>query len=404
MSIEKGHEQLVEAFAEVHSVNPKTKLVLIGDGYLRQKIESIVNSKGLNEAVYLLGQKSNPHKYVSRADCFVFSSKHEGQGLVLLEALTLKKPIIATDLPVYHDLVKGSGELVENSKDGLRDGMINFLNNKPALSEFDIYLYQENAITMFHEKVLDDYKKDWTRHTLIAHAGGGIDGKSYTNSEEALRLSYVKGYRLFEIDLTVSKDGEVVARHDWQDDYGQVAFAKPGSPMTHRAFMSSNIYGKYTPMDLMSVVAFMAEFKDTYVIIDVKTKSTDDTEEMYSKISQALEGVDEVILSRLVAQVFFLADLPIVRAHGFRNTLYVPGDAREGYDFERTANFIKNGDIDAASIWHKKATDDSLAILRRKGVKPYLYTLNDTAQMQALREAGAHGFFTDFITPEEVSR
>lgn len=49
----------------------------------------------------------------------------------------------------------------------------------------------------------------------VAHAGGGIDGKHYTNSIAALGASYQRGFRLFEIDFLRTLDGEFVCGHDW---------------------------------------------------------------------------------------------------------------------------------------------------------------------------------------------
>ena len=58
---------------------------------------------------------------------------------------------------------------------------------------------------------------DWvTSNPLIAHAFGGIDDKTYTNSLEAFQTNYDKGFRVFEVDLILTSDGGLAARHDWQ--------------------------------------------------------------------------------------------------------------------------------------------------------------------------------------------
>ena len=48
---------------------------------------------------------------------------------------------------------------------------------------------------------------------FIAHAGGRIEGMNYTNSLEALNNSYKNGFRLFELDIIETSDGEFVAAH-----------------------------------------------------------------------------------------------------------------------------------------------------------------------------------------------
>jgi len=50
--------------------------------------------------------------------------------------------------------------------------------------------------------------------TIIAHAGGAIDGNAYTNSREAIERNYAQGTRLFELDFNLTSDGHWVAAHD----------------------------------------------------------------------------------------------------------------------------------------------------------------------------------------------
>src|SRR5690606_19335972 len=107
-------------------------------------------------------------------------------------------------------------------------------------------------------------------YALIAHAGGGIDGLDYTNSEEAIKGSYKNGFRLFELDVTLSENGTAVVRHDWDDRYGQESFSREGQPLSYSDFMNSKYYGKYTPMDIPSVVKLMRRLDDIYVIIDAR--------------------------------------------------------------------------------------------------------------------------------------
>ena len=53
-----------------------------------------------------------------------------------------------------------------------------------------------------------------TTDQVIAHAGGEIDGKKYTNSREALDYSYAQGAKLFELDLFETAEGKLIATHD----------------------------------------------------------------------------------------------------------------------------------------------------------------------------------------------
>ena len=88
----KNHKLIIDAIKDIDA-----DLWIIGDGNLKEELESYINEFKLNNKVYLLGKKENPFAYMYRADCFVFASNHEGFPNVLVEALTCGLPIISTD-------------------------------------------------------------------------------------------------------------------------------------------------------------------------------------------------------------------------------------------------------------------------------------------------------------------
>ncbi|MGP5646298.1 CDP-glycerol glycerophosphotransferase family protein [Psychrobacter celer] len=154
MSHEKDQAKLIEAFAIVKELHSSVRLYILGDGDLRPELEQKIVSLGLVNDVYLLGQKENPFVYLSKADCFALSSNHEGQPMVLLEALTLGLPVIATDI-VGNRSVLGDkyGKLVENSKEGLVAGMVSFIEEGAPKIKFDANKYQEEALSKFYSIV-----------------------------------------------------------------------------------------------------------------------------------------------------------------------------------------------------------------------------------------------------------
>src|SRR5699024_9308418 len=99
LSVEKDHAKLITAFAQVKKQCNTASLIIIGDGPLRGELNQLVRALDLEEGVKLLGRRTNPMPLLNKADCFVLSSEHEGQGLVLLEAMALDKPIISVDIP-----------------------------------------------------------------------------------------------------------------------------------------------------------------------------------------------------------------------------------------------------------------------------------------------------------------
>ncbi|NYT79831.1 CDP-glycerol glycerophosphotransferase family protein [Alcaligenaceae bacterium] len=124
MSPEKDQAKLIRAFAQARKTIPGAKLIILGDGPLYKTLESLIAELNLQNTVLLAGQRSNPFPALKACDCFVLSSNHEGQPMVLLEALTLGKKIIATDIDGNRGILgQYEGVLVENSVEGLRNGI-----------------------------------------------------------------------------------------------------------------------------------------------------------------------------------------------------------------------------------------------------------------------------------------
>jgi glycerophosphoryl diester phosphodiesterase len=109
------------------------------------------------------------------------------------------------------------------------------------------------------------YKSDTTR--FIAHAGGMIEGNTYTNSLEALNLNYDKGFRLFELDILKTKDDEYVAAHDW-NHWSEIANYEGELPVTHEEFIRHKILGKYTPLDMKRINDWFTNHVDATLVTD----------------------------------------------------------------------------------------------------------------------------------------
>jgi N-acetylgalactosamine-N,N'-diacetylbacillosaminyl-diphospho-undecaprenol 4-alpha-N-acetylgalactosaminyltransferase len=91
---QKNHKLLINSFKEA---NLEAELWLIGDGPLREELENLVKELKSEEKVRFLGRQKDVFKFLSQADCFVFSSNYEGFPNVLLEALSCELPVISTD-------------------------------------------------------------------------------------------------------------------------------------------------------------------------------------------------------------------------------------------------------------------------------------------------------------------
>ncbi len=117
---EKGFSDLIEAMALVLE-KKDARLILLGDGPLKEDLENLVFDLSIGDRVSLLGYKSNPLQYYFNSDIFVLSSYVEGLPNVLVEAMACGCTAVATDCPtgpreVLKDGQYGSLVPVKNPK------------------------------------------------------------------------------------------------------------------------------------------------------------------------------------------------------------------------------------------------------------------------------------------------
>lgn len=108
----KDHVTAVETHRQVVAQSPDAKLVLVGEGPERPKIEEAIRSRGLESSVILLGLRKDIPRLVRASDLFLLTSVSEGIPLTLIEAMAARKPVVSTR-------VGGVGEVVEEGKTGL---------------------------------------------------------------------------------------------------------------------------------------------------------------------------------------------------------------------------------------------------------------------------------------------
>lgn len=108
LKTQKDHATLIEAFALLPlSVN--AKLTILGEGVLRTKLEALVSRLGLQGRVSLPGFAIDPYPWFKSADLFVLSSRWEGFGNVIVEALECGLPIVSTDCASGPAEILGNG-------------------------------------------------------------------------------------------------------------------------------------------------------------------------------------------------------------------------------------------------------------------------------------------------------
>ncbi len=131
----KGYDDLLQAFRTVVERVPQSKLFIIGEGERRARLERQACTLGLEEAVEFLGWREDVDDLLDACDVFVLSSLNEGLGLVVVEAMAKKLPVVATRVGgVPEVVVEGrTGVLVKpSSPNDMAEAMVE-LGSSPEL-------------------------------------------------------------------------------------------------------------------------------------------------------------------------------------------------------------------------------------------------------------------------------
>ena len=134
LTAQKGHAYLLRACQNLLAEFPEFRLVIIGEGELRTELEEQVRTAGLGAHVIFTGYRSDALALLSGFDVFVFPSLWEGLGLVLLEAMAYKKPIVASNVSaIPESVLDGTTGLLVPPKDAEALGLAlaKLLRNTP---------------------------------------------------------------------------------------------------------------------------------------------------------------------------------------------------------------------------------------------------------------------------------
>ena len=154
---QKDFPTLIRAVAKLQQ-HRLVRLMILGEGKKRSELEALVRELGLTDSVALPGFVSNPYAYMARAAVFVLSSIWEGFGNVLVEAIAVGTPVVATDCK------SGPAEILANGQygklvavgdvAGMADAIAQTLDCPPSPLEL-----QRRADEFSTTKVLAEYRQ-----------------------------------------------------------------------------------------------------------------------------------------------------------------------------------------------------------------------------------------------------
>lgn len=153
----KGMFELIEAFSMLKN-EVDARLVILGEGDDRSRLEGLIDKLGLKDDSALLGFMDNPFSFMKHADLFVLASHFEGLPNVLIQALALGLPVVATNSP------GGVSELLADGK----YGRLVPLHHVDMLAQSMLEELTEKESAALESVCLEQYDVHWATKQYVA--------------------------------------------------------------------------------------------------------------------------------------------------------------------------------------------------------------------------------------------
>jgi glycerophosphoryl diester phosphodiesterase len=219
----------------------------------------------------------------------------------------------------------------------------------------------------------------------VAHAGGTYLGKTYTNSIAALNHNYALGHRLFEVDLNLTTDGEVVLIHDWAATMTNVFGISQGQ-RTLQALLDDTDSSTIQPAHLADLASWARTHPSARIILDFKTDQFD--------MAATVAAAHPDLKSQLIPTIYRVEQYQTTKSLGFTNvTLLTYGEYSSSY----LLSFAKTNPLYSISMPPAVRANQSTELFY--AVPVFVFTINNATERSAYFAAGAWGVVTDTLGP-----
>lgn len=217
-------------------------------------------------------------------------------------------------------------------------------------------------------------------NSFIAHSGGGIDGKIYTNSLEAINQSISNGFKMIEIDLLVTSDNYYIGGHyNWSSFKKKLSMKdKNDEALSLADVKKKKVFGKYSPILIDQINDIFSDNTNLYLVTDKDNN--------FNKMLSDFKFDNK----RLIVEVFGRENYFLSIDQGIKNPLFNATVS----DFD----FILDNNIKLISVHQNELIKNKKKFrkLRDKGTFIFTYTSNEKKFINDYIDEYFDAIYTDF--------
>lgn len=225
----------------------------------------------------------------------------------------------------------------------------------------------------------------------VAHAGGQIEGKTYTNSYDALDFNLQNGFTYFELDFSFTADNQLVCIHEWefgaQRVFGAALKEKPS--LKQFEYLARNI-ATFKSCTLKGLSEWLLKNPGATIVTDVK----EDNITALKQISNTVPDASH----RVIPQIYQPDNFNTIRKMGYQSiiwTLY----RYAGDDDEVIKNTERFNGAFAITMSTDRANKKLLNALQQRKIPVYIHTINANILAQQYLKRPDTEIYTDFLSP-----
>ena len=160
----KGYDLLINSISLLSKKRDDFQLHILGEGFLKKKLNKLINDLKLEDVVILQGFVTNPYVWINNSDLFVMSSRVEGLPTVLCESIILGKPVLVPDVPGCREVIDYGNYGILSSRTA-RDFYKNILSCITDPKKLDYYsdkskkrseIFSDDAVVKKYTKLFYD--------------------------------------------------------------------------------------------------------------------------------------------------------------------------------------------------------------------------------------------------------